>query len=217
MVNAASPGCPEHTHRNSGATGDASLTAILPVATIAVCSAGPHESWLVSGAQVIRFFLYTILYWTLPRDRVIEPEEEEQPLAPSDDAKSDARTDAKKDDPEKDGKDQDVEMGTTMFADSSRHSFGQPIAADRKRSTTLGSLDLGRRQSLGRDINRHKSLESLGSQELFGWHRDALGQELSPSRPGPGRSGSAALESRSSLQTALSYKKSPRDSKRQAD
>ena len=38
---------------------------------------------------MIRFFLYTILYWTLPRDKVIEPEEEEEePLAPEDDAKS---------------------------------------------------------------------------------------------------------------------------------
>ena len=56
-------------------------------------------------AQVIRFFLYTILYWTLPRDRVVEPEEEEdEPLA-SDAPKSDAK---RKSD---DGKSGDIELG----------------------------------------------------------------------------------------------------------
>ena len=207
--------------------------------------------------QVIRFFLYTILYWTLPRDRVIEPEEEEEePLAPEDDAKSDAKKDPKKGDLEEKSH-HDVEMGTvptlgavgmpgtvgtSVFADGSSHGMGQPLAPERRASTKLNSLDLGRRQSLSRDINRHKSLESLGSQELFGWNRDGLGLELGPGRSGstaltmgrsgsnalspgrsgsqalgPGRSASAALESRSSLQTAPSFKRSPRTPKKQAD
>ena len=56
-------------------------------------------------AQVIRFFLYTILYWTLPRDRVIEPEEEEdEPLA-LDAPKSDAKRKSN------DGKGGDIELG----------------------------------------------------------------------------------------------------------
>ena len=176
------------------------------------------------GVQVIRFFLYTILYWTLPRDRVIEPEEEEEePLAPDDHSKSDGKKGAKKDD-KKDDKDRDVEMGTTLFADGSTHGMGQPLALgqplpmgqplamDRKRSTRLASLDLGRRQSLGRDMGRLRSLESLGSQELFGWNREGLGQEV-----GPGRSGSAALEARSSLQTAPSHRKSLRTPNKQLD
>ena len=186
------------------------------------------EHGLFGMVQVIRFFVYTILYWTLPRDRVIEPEEEEdQPLAPDDDAKSDAKKDAKRVDKKEDKKDDrdcDVEMGTTMFADGSTHGMGQPLAMgeplpvgqplamDRRRSTRLTSLDLGRRQSLGRDMGRLRSLESLGSQELFGWHREGLGQEV-----GPGRSGSAALEARSSLQTALPHRKSPRTPKKQLD
>lgn len=126
---------------------------------------------MVGDAQVIRFFLYTILYWTLPRDRVIEPEEEEEvPLAADDGAKSDAKKDPKKDDKTANS-DRDVElgtMGTTLFADGSSHGMGQPLASERRMSTKLSSLDLGRRQSLSRDINRHRSLESLGSQELFG-------------------------------------------------
>ena len=206
---------------------------------------------------MIRFFLYTILYWTLPHDRVIEPEEEEEePLAPEDDAKSDAKKDPKKDDKEE-SKAHDVEMGTlgavatvgtlgpvgtSVFADGSSHGMGQPLAAERRASTKLTSLDLGRRQSLSRDINRHKSLESLGSQELFGWNRDGLGLELGPGRAGSaalsmgrsgsnalspgrsgslvlgaGRSGSAALGARSSLQIDPSNKRSPRTPNKQAD
>ncbi len=204
---------------------------------------------------MIRFFLYTILYWTLPRDRVIEPEEEdEEPLAPEDDAKSDAKKDLKKDDTGE-NKGHDVEMGTlgavatagtlgpvgtSVFADGSSHGMGQPLAPERRASTKLTSLDLGRRQSL--NMNRHKSLESLGSQELFGWNREGLGMQLGPGRSGStalsmgrsgsnalspgrsgslalgaGRSGSAALPARSSLQIDPSLKRSPRNPNKQAD
>ena len=65
----------------------------------------PADDGIHRHAQVIRFFLYTILYWTLPRDRVTEPEEEEdEPLA-SDAPKSDAK---RKSD---DGKSGDIELG----------------------------------------------------------------------------------------------------------
>ena len=65
----------------------------------------PADNTIDLHVQVIRFFLYTILYWTLPRDRVIEPEEEEdEPLA-SDAPKSDAK---RKSD---DGKGGDIELG----------------------------------------------------------------------------------------------------------
>ena len=84
-------------------------------------------------------------------------------------------------------------------------------------------MELGtRRQSLGRDMNRHKSLESLGSQELFGWYRDAPAAAEAAntglagalhSAPSTGGA-SAAPERRASLsaalQTAGSWKKSPR-------
>ncbi len=172
--------------------------------------------------QVIRFFLYTILYWTLPRDRVLEPEEEdEQPLTPE----SDSKPDVKKE-PNKDGKDRDVELGTRLSADSSTRRDGPfSIAADRTRSITHGSMDVGRRQSLGREMNRHSSLETLGSQELFGF-RDALAaQQKSPGgtahglgSPAPGRAErAAALEGRSSLQSNPSFNKSPRAPKKQVD
>lgn len=74
------------------------------------------------------------------------------------------------------------EQGQMIAADSSLHGARQPIAltADRRRSTSLTSQDLSRRQSLGRDMRRHTSLESIGSQELFGWHVD--GKKGSPSQ-----------------------------------
>ena len=83
-------------------------------------------------------------------------------------------------------------------------------------------MELGpRRQSLGRDMSRHKSLalESLGSQELFGWNRDAPAAAEAGSagdlHSAPSTAGaSAAPERRASLsaalQTAASWTKSPR-------
>ena len=100
------------------------------------------------------------------------------------------------------------ELGQRIAADSSVHGGRQPIAltADRRRSTSLTSQDLGRRQSLSRDMHRHSSLESIGSQELFGWHLDG--------KKGEPLSGAAAESSvtpgRPALQTAASYSKSPR-------
>ena len=100
------------------------------------------------------------------------------------------------------------EQGQMIAADSSIHGPRQPVAltADRRRSTSLTSQDLSRRQSLGRDMRRHTSLESIGSQELFGWHVDGKKGEPLPAIPAE----SAVTPGRPVLQTADSYSKSPR-------
>ena len=120
------------------------------------------------------------------------------------------------------------EAGQRIAADSSVHGGRQLIAltADRRRSTSLTSQDqgrrqslgqdlgkrqslsqdLGRRQSLGRDLGRHTSLESIGSQELFGWHLDGKMGEPIPGGPAE----SNVIPGRPVLQTAASYNRSPR-------
>ena len=156
---------------------------------------------------MIRFFLYTFLYWTLPRDRVLEPEEEEEiaPLTPDATSKSDAK--------KRNSGEKDVELGRTVSAPADGSTRGARLA-ERRRSATLGSQELGRRQSLrlSKDMGRHTSLESLGSQELFGWHRDAKLPELSPGGTAPhGAEGAPPDQARPGPQTPLSSKKSPRD------
>lgn len=94
-------------------------------------------------AQVIRFFLYTILYWTLPKDRVIEPDEEEDELLDSGGA---PLSDAKGVTDKKNSGEHDVELGRRMSADGSTRGGsrtpGGPgqgaiaAALERRRSTT---------------------------------------------------------------------------------
>ena len=100
------------------------------------------------------------------------------------------------------------ELGQSIAADSSMRGGRQfaALTTDRRKSTSLTSQDLGRRQSLGRDMRRHTSLESIGSQELFGWHLDGKKGEPLPGIP----TESSVSPGRPALQTAASYSKSPR-------
>ena len=94
-------------------------------------------------AQVIRFFLYTILYWTLPKDRVFEPDEEEDELLASGGA---PLSDTKGATDKKNSGEHDVELGRRMSADGSMRGGPRTprgpgpgaiaAALERRRSTT---------------------------------------------------------------------------------
>ena len=91
----------------------------------------PADNETHSRVQVIRFFLYTILYWTLPRDRVVEPEEEEdEPLA-ADAPKSDAK---RKTD---EGQNGDIELGRRCVQAPCHVSASFPSHAEEQGSSAL--------------------------------------------------------------------------------